>query len=64
MSDDQKPTSQTTTEARLREALANLLEADRAFLGADNICVYCDWRQHDDGHAPDCVITQAMEALL
>lgn len=47
----------------LRAALKNLLEADRDFLGDDNVCVYCGLAQHVEGHALNCVITQAENAL-
>lgn len=56
-------TPQTTKRATLRKALKDLLDADRAALGSDNVCIYCDEVQNVNGHAEWCVVTQAEEAL-
>ncbi len=52
-----------TQTDRLRAALRAMLKADRDFLGGDNECVHCGQAQHDEGHAADCVVIQAIEAL-
>jgi hypothetical protein len=47
----------------LENALRDLLDADRGFLGDDNQCVYCEADQRQDQHADHCVITQARKTL-